>query len=119
MITVWQPAGDEIDPLQEAVLNAARATILPLAAINTPPLSSDGVRELKLADGRSLRLMLIAQQLSQETRDKRTVVVYGFTGNAVADRAGYRVSGQAVIDIVTRAFLDISCRLEPVGNVAT
>jgi hypothetical protein len=118
MTTIWRPASQEIDPLQEAILHAARATILPLAAISSPAPSGEGVRELQLADGRHLRMMLTAQQSSQETRNGRLVVVYGFSGNAVADHAGYRVTGQAILDVATRAFLDVSCRLAPVGAVS-
>ena len=113
----WRPAAKEIDPLQEAVLNAARATILPAAAINVPPPGSDGVRTVTLGDGRQLRVALTAKELSQQKRNDRPVVIYGFSGNAVADRSGYRVTGEAVIDVATHAFLNVSCRLEPVGAV--
>src|SRR5262245_25127184 len=113
----WRPASKEIDPLQEAVLNAARATILPTAAVNSPAPASDGVRALTLEDGRQVRIALTAREMSKETRNGRAQVTYAFSGNAVADRAGYRVTGEAVIDLTTRAFLNVSCRLEPVGSI--
>ncbi|MGY8683194.1 hypothetical protein Q2941_36275 [Bradyrhizobium sp. UFLA05-153] len=102
----------------EAVANAARATILPTPMINMPPPSSDGIRSLLLRDGRELRLRLSTQHLEQRQRGPRTVVVYAIRGNAVVDnRTGYRVSGQAVLDLATRAFLDVECRLEQVSSV--
>ena len=118
-MTVWRPASHEIDPVLEAVAAAARATILPVATIDTPPASADGIREVPLADGRRLRMVLSARELSQESRGGRAVIVYAVLGNAVIDRAGYSISGQAVVDVATRAFLDVDCRLESVGTVAS
>lgn len=116
-MNTWRPASHEPDPLLEAVNNAARATILPVAAINVPPPSSDGIRDLQLPDGRQLRIALTAHQMAQETHGVRAVVIYDIGGNALIDRIGYRVTGRAVVDIATRAFLDINCRLETVGSV--
>lgn len=117
-MTVWQPATHEIDPLLEAVANAARATILPTASINVSPPTADGIRSSRLRDGRELRLQLSAQCREQRRRGPRAVVVYAVQGSAIVDdRAGYRVTGQAVLDLGTRAFLDIQCRLEPVDPV--
>ncbi|WP_456639329.1 hypothetical protein [Bradyrhizobium sp. USDA 10063] len=102
----------------EAVANAVRATILPTASINVPPPTADGIRSNRLRDGRELRLQLSTQYLEQGQRDSRTVVVYAVGGNAVVDnRMGYQVTGQAVLDLATRAFLDVECRLESVGTV--
>lgn len=117
-MTDWRPASHEIDPLLEAVINAARATILPVPTINTPAPLSDGVRDLELADGRRLQMVLKAQQLTQETRHDRPVVVYEINGNAVVDRAGFLIIGKATIDLATRAFFEVDCRMEPVGTVA-
>ncbi|MCA6107942.1 hypothetical protein [Bradyrhizobium cenepequi] len=117
-MTLWQPATHEIDPLLEAVANAARATILPTASINAPPPSGDGICSNRLRDGRQLRLQLSAQCLEQRQRGPCTVVVYAVQGNAVVDnRMGYQVTGRAVLDLATRAFLDVECRLESVGTV--
>lgn len=117
-MTVWQPATHEIDPLLEAVADAARATIMPTASINVSPPTADGIRSNRLRDGRELRLQLSTQCLEQRQRGPRTVVVYAVQGSAVVDdRAGYRVTGQAVLDVATRAFLDVQCRLESVGPV--
>jgi hypothetical protein len=116
-MTTWRPASHEIDPLLEAVVNAARATILPVSAINSPAPLSNGVRDLVLADGRTLRLALKAHQVTQESRNDRPLVVYEIGGSAVVDRSGYRVIGKATVDLATRAFFDVDCRLEPVGIV--
>ncbi|MGY4431005.1 hypothetical protein ACVWWO_003482 [Bradyrhizobium sp. F1.13.1] len=46
------------------------------------------------------------------------MIVYALLGNAVVDnRIGYQVRGQAVLDVATRAFLDIDCQLEQVAPV--
>lgn len=117
-MTLWQPATHEIDPLLEAVANAARATILPTAPINVLPPAADGIRPNRLRDGRELRLQLSTQCLEQRQRGPRTVVVYAVQGHAVVDDcAGYRLTGQAVLDVATRAFLDVQCRLESVGPI--
>lgn len=116
-MTVWRPPTHEIDPLLEAVANATRATILPTASINAPPPSADGIRSQRLRDGRELRLVLSAQHVEQVQRGACLAVVYAVRGNAVVDGMGYRVTGQAVLDTATRAFLDVDCRLESVGAV--
>ncbi|WP_136626327.1 hypothetical protein [Bradyrhizobium macuxiense] len=117
-MTVWRPASHEIDPLVEAIANTARATILPTASINIPPPSADGVHSQRLRDGRELRLSLSTQYLEREQRALCTVLVYALHGNAIVDNSlGYRVTGQAVLDIATRAFLDVECRLDPAGRI--
>ncbi|MGY0576278.1 hypothetical protein ACTGJ9_039115 [Bradyrhizobium sp. RDM12] len=103
----------------EAVANTARATILPTAWINIPSPSADGIRSLRLRDGRELRLKVSTHCLKQEKRGARAVLVYAVQGHAVVDnRMGYRVTGQAVLDVATRAFLDLECQLERGGPVA-
>ncbi|WP_426441386.1 hypothetical protein [Bradyrhizobium genosp. P] len=102
----------------EAVTNTARATILPSASITIPPPSTDGIWSQRLRDGREVRLKLSAHCLEQEQRGPRAVLVYALQGNAVVDNGmGYRVTGQAVLDVATRAFLDVKCQLEWVGPV--
>lgn len=116
-MTPWRPPTHEIDPLLEAVANAARATIAPTASINAPAPSSDGIREQRLGDGRLLRMQLSTQETQQERRGVTLAIVYALRGDAVVDGMGYRITGQAALDVVTRAFLDVDCRLEPVGAV--
>ncbi len=117
-MTAWRPATHEIDPVLEAIANAARATILPAVSINIPSPSTDGIRSQRLRDGRELRLKLSTRCPDQKQRGPRTVIVYALLGNAVVDnRIGYQVRGQAVLDVATRAFLDIDCQLEQVAPV--
>jgi hypothetical protein len=116
-MTAWRPPTHEIDPLLEAVVNATRATIAPSASIDAPPPSSDDIRAQRLRDGRELRMRLSAQELQQVQRGVAPAVVYAVRGNAVVDGMGYRITGQAVLDIATRAFFDVDCRLESVGAV--
>jgi hypothetical protein len=116
-MTVWRPADREIDAVHEAVAHAIRATIIPAAPVQSPPASADGIREVRLDDGRLVRMELFAQETKQEHRGPRLVLVYSVRGSVVVDRNGYAVSGQAVLDVVARAFLDVDCRLEAVGAV--
>lgn len=117
-MTLWCPATHEIDPLLEAVANTARAAISPSASINIPPPSADGIWSQRLRDGREVRLKLSTPCFEQEQRGPCTVLVYALQGNAVVDNGmGYRVTGQAVLDGATRAFLDVKCQLEWVGPV--
>lgn len=117
-MTAWRPAAREIDPLLEAVANTARATILPTAWINIPPPSADGIRSQRLRDGRELRLKLSTHCLGQEQRGPRAVLVYALKGNVIIDNSmGYGVTGRAILDVATRAFLDVSCQLKQVGHV--
>ncbi|MCC8955309.1 hypothetical protein H8B02_18245 [Bradyrhizobium sp. Pear77] len=117
-MTAWRPATHEIDPLLEAVADAARATILPTASIDMPPPSADGIRSQRLRDGRELRLKLSTHCLGQEQRGPRAVLVYALKGSVVVDNGtGYGVTGRAVLDVATRAFLDVSCQLKHVGAV--
>ncbi|WP_024508459.1 hypothetical protein [Bradyrhizobium sp. ARR65] len=65
-----------------------------------------------------MRLKLSAHYLEQEQRGPCTVFIYTLLGNAVVDNCkGYQVTGQAVLDVATRAFLEVECRLEVVGPV--
>ena len=116
-MTLWRPADREIDAVLEAVTHAIRATIAPAAPVQSPPASADGIREVQLDDGRIVRTKLFAQEMKQERRGPRAVLIYAVGGSVVVDRDGYAVSGQVVLDIVTRAFFDVDCRLEAVGAV--
>ncbi|MGY4327229.1 hypothetical protein ACVWWG_001646 [Bradyrhizobium sp. LB7.2] len=70
----------------EAICNTARASILPIASINMPPPSADGIHSQRLRDGRELRLSLSCQYLERRQREFCTVLVYALHGNAVVDK---------------------------------
>jgi len=70
---------------------------------------------LTLPDGRRVRMSLTAQVVTQETRNGRPTAIYGIGGHVAVEHEGYKVAGQAVIDLATRAFLEVECRLSSVG----
>lgn len=119
----WRPLAREPTPLDEAVNAAIRATILPAVGSRVPPPDAEGVRVITLPDGRVLRIALRAEPSSRAAFGKRDAAFYAVSGNCVldtgvaAERRGYALSGQAVVDIATRAFLHVEHRLETVGAI--
>lgn len=109
---VWWPPTVEIDALDKAVADAARHAVLPLAEIGTPPPGVDGVREIRLADGRRVLLALTADPVGGGARDGRATLEFRIAGQGRVDERVFLVSGRAALDRATRAFLDLSVSLD-------
>jgi len=109
---VWRPPTVEIDALEAAVADAARHAVLPLAEIGTPPPGADGVREIRLADGRRVLLALTADPVGAGAQGGRATLEFRLVGQGRIGERVFLVSGRAVLDRATRAFLDLSIALD-------
>lgn len=104
----WRPPTKEIEPLENAVVDAVRRTVLPMAEIGVPPPGGDGVTDIALADGRSVQLVLSAQAVDGGSRGGRAVIVYRISGQGRLGETAFLVTGTAVLDHATRAFLEVT-----------
>jgi len=104
----WRPPTAEIDPLEKAVVDVARRTVLPMAEIGVPPADGDGITTIALADGRRVQLVLAAQAVGAASRHGRAAIEFRVTGQGRVDDRAFLVDGRAVLDQATRAFLDIA-----------
>ncbi len=116
MSDVWTPPEREIDSLTQGVLDAARATIMPIGEIGVVR-DPGGWMIVPLKGGGEARVALEARAEGRRRVGSRDAVVYGFSGNASHGRQGYAVEGRATVDVATKAFLECECRLQAVGRV--
>ena len=119
----WRPAAREPDLVEDAIARAIRAYIMPHVSLED---SVGEGRAIGLADGRQLRLSLRAEAVRREAYAARDAIIYQVDGHAVVERTsggvaterlGYQLSGSAVLDVKTQAFLLVEHRLTPVGTV--
>ncbi|WP_127089607.1 hypothetical protein [Aquabacter cavernae] len=110
----WQPPERDIDPFEKLLSLAVRDTILAHPAGNGG--AAQTWRELR-SDGMALNLLLRVAPREAVSHQGRAALTYDVGGEALSGRTGYRCEGRAVIDLKTRAFLDVTCRLVPVGAV--
>lgn len=110
----WVPPERDIDPLEKALSLAVRDTILAFPAGNGS--APESWRDLS-REGAAVSVLLRVAPREAASHQGRAALAYDVGGEAVAGRVGYRCEGRAVIDLKTRAFLDVTCRLVPVGQV--
>ncbi|MFG1295545.1 hypothetical protein [Xanthobacter variabilis] len=107
----WQPPVRDMNP-REMILSAAVRD-----AISRHP---DGHRATSWQDltlaGVRLRLSLTHAPHQSVTYAGRAALMYAVAGEAVEGEGGYRCEGSAILDLKTRAFLNVECALIPVGR---
>lgn len=111
---IWQPLKDDVGPLEAQLSAWVRALVAahpgggPEAPTwHTAPLGDGQIAQFRLA---------VAPQV-RTTFGVRAVVTYAVTGQVVIAAEGFACEGEAVLDLKTRAFLDVRCRLSPLGPV--
>lgn len=119
MTTIWQAPTQEIDPLTEAVLEAIRSQIFPIAPVGVAiePVPGKDWREARLADGRTARFALAVAPGEQARYGVRACANMRVSGEVAVDDHGYRLTSDVIVDLKTRAVLSCECRLESVGRV--
>lgn len=111
---IWQPPDRDIHPFEKILSLAVRDLVLAFPGGNmNGPVAWRDVRCGETA----LNLALRVSPLETRSHKGRAALAYGVSGDAVWGRAGYRCEGEALIDLRTRAFLAVECRMIPVGAV--
>jgi hypothetical protein len=117
----WSPATHEPPLLDEATADILRSCVMPGLVAGFAP-AADGLRVVRLSDGRMLHALAEAEALDQRDFSGRACIVYRVTGNLVVDggpgdstRQGFRLQGEAWVDIRTKAFLHVVHQLSHVG----
>jgi hypothetical protein len=107
----WQPLARIPDPIQLAFLDAARATIMPLDTHAGVSRAENDMLAVDLADGRRIHVSFKTIAQSAEKFGARNAVRYAMEGRAIVGREGLGLAASAIVDVKTRAFLDVSCEI--------
>jgi len=116
-MSAWTPAQSELDPLQAAIHAVVRHVLMPGIAPAIAAPTPEGWQSLALADGRRVTIALNTQLRSERQWKSRAVLSHDFFGQATVGHEGVTFAGRAVIDVGTHAFLEIDCKLTPMGRV--
>jgi hypothetical protein len=116
-MSTWTPAQKELHPLQIAIHDLARHLLMP--AVVPPPArrSAEGWHTLVLANGQRAAIFLEIAPRAETKFGPRAALAYEVNGRATLDAVGYLIAGEVLVDRATRAFLQVECRLEPLGKV--
>jgi hypothetical protein len=117
-MSVWQPAKAGLDALPMAIHQLVRHLLIPGSAVPPAVPDSEGWYVFTLAGGRQAAVKLKPVVRSSRQWGPRAVVAYDILGQAMLDREGFALTGLAVIDTATKAFLEVDCHLNPMGQVA-
>jgi hypothetical protein len=107
----WQPLARVPDPIQLALLDAARASIMPLDMRAGISRAENDMLAVDLADGRRIHVSFKTIAQTPETFGARNAVRYDMEGRAVIGKEGLGLAAHAVVDLKTRAFLNIACEI--------
>jgi hypothetical protein len=107
----WQPLTRVPDPVQQALVDAVRASIMPVDTHAGVSRAEDDMLAVDLADGRRIRVTFRTVAKSAEKFGARDAVRFDMQGRAIVGKAGLGLAAHAVVDIKTQAFLDVSCEI--------
>lgn len=108
---IWQPLREDVAPLDVALSRQIRALILADPEGRAAPVWTP----LPLP-GAEAQLRLAARPEESEIRAGRMVLLYRLSGQATVGRDGFACNGRAVVDLKTRAFVEVSWQLQPLGE---
>jgi hypothetical protein len=117
-MSVWQPAKTSLDALPTAIHQLVRHLLIPGSAEPPAVPDAEGWYVFTLAGGARAAVNLKPVVRSNRQWGPRAVLAYDILGQAMLDREGFTLTGLAVIDNATKAFLEVDCRLNPMGQVA-
>ena len=116
-MSAWTPAQSELDPLQAAIHAVLRQVLMPGVAPAIAAPTSEGWHSLALADGRQVAIAMKTRLRPERQSGPRAALWHDFSGQATVGHDGVTFAGRAVIDVATRAFLEVDCKLTPMGRV--
>jgi hypothetical protein len=107
----WQPLSRVPDPVQLALVDAVRASIMGLDMHAGVSRGENGMLIVEIADGRCIHVGLRTIAQTPETFGARTAMRFDLEGRAVLGQEGLGLAAHAVVDAKTRAFLDVGCEI--------
>ncbi len=107
----WQPLARVPDPIQLALLDAVRASVMALDMHVGVSRGEDGMLAVDLADGRRIHVGFRTLAQTAETFGARAAMRFDMEGRAVLGKEGFGLAAHAVVDAKTKAFLDVSCEI--------
>ncbi len=107
----WQPLTRVPDVVQQALLDAARASIISLDTYAGVSRAENDMLAVDLVDGRRIHVSFKTIAKAAEKFGARDAVRYDMQGRAIVGKEGLGLAAHAVVDIKTQAFLDVSCEI--------
>jgi hypothetical protein len=105
----WRPLNRVPDPLEIALLDAVRASVTALDTHAGIRREDNDALAVDLADGRRLRASFRTIAQTPAAFGAREALRYDLEGRAVVGAESFGLAAHAVIDLKTRAFLDVAC----------
>ena len=113
----WTPAKSEPDLLEAAINDLARHTLMPAVVPAVGSLDPEGWRKVTLADGRQAAITLEIRPSTDRQWGPRAAACYDFVGQAALERDGFAIAGAIIVDVATKAFLEVDCELTATGRI--
>jgi hypothetical protein len=105
----WQPLDHVPDPLQLGLCDALRTFVLQRDLGLGIERDAEGLLVVPLAEGTVLRVGLTVTSRVAVRFGARQALRIDLGGRAVRGRTSYGLAGRAILDLKTKAFLDVDC----------
>lgn len=116
-MSAWTPAQRETDPLEAALHALIRHVLMPDVVPAVGLRNADGWYNLMFKDGRRAAIAVNTRLRADRRWGPRAALSYDFLCRAAVEHDGFAFQGRAVIDVATRAFLEIEGSLTPTGRI--
>lgn len=114
---IWHPPERETDAFKAAVLDAVRMRLpAHFGTQSVEPLRLGEQRSL-LPDGSPVVIQLLAQYSQGDVWHERPVLRFEVAGHAARRDRAQRFEGHALVDVETKAFLELDVRFSTEGEV--
>ena len=110
MTAIWQAAEQEPDDLELQISDLVRASLMPVEAIGGVTVAQDGVLVSTRPGGRTLRGVFAIRHDRSDIVEGRHVRDVALEGRVAGEAVSLVVDAAARIDVITAAFLSITCR---------
>lgn len=107
----WRPLSRVPDLLEIAMLDIVRASVTALDTHAGIRREDNGALAVDLADGRRLHASFRTIAQTPAAFGAREALRYDLEGRAVVGAESLGLAAHAVIDLKTRAFLDVGCEI--------
>ena len=105
----WRPLSRVPDVVEIALLDAVRASLTGLDTLSGIRRDENGALAVDLADGRRLHASFRTVAQTPATFGAREALRYDLEGRAIVGAESLGLAAHAIVDVKTRAFLDIGC----------
>jgi hypothetical protein len=106
----WRPLSRVPDALETALLDAVRASVMELDTHAGVRRDENGALTVDLKDGRRVHVSFRTVARAPTTFATRAGLRYDLDGRAVIGEESLGLAAHAVVDLRTRAFLDVACK---------